>query len=129
MLLLARDIVYTVCFTLMFVDTREMARSLGKLNEDDLRWIGSERGGAGGSHERLARAGSGSVLPESIPEEGGMGVGVGGVGDRTNSTTPARDTKQERMERIRKLRDRDSKFTWVLPNYGVCSVITFLYGE
>ena len=76
-----------------------MARSLGKLNEDDLRWIGSERTG---SHERIARAGSGSVLPESIPEEGGDTSGK----DRRDG-----DTKQaERMERIRKLRDRDSKF-------------------
>ena len=77
-----------------------MARSLGKLNEDDLRWIGSERTG---SHERIARAGSGSVLPESIPEEGGD---TGGSQNRRDG-----DTKQaDRMERIRKLRDRDSKF-------------------
>ena len=77
-----------------------MARSLGKLNEDDLRWIGSERTG---SHERIARAGSGSVLPESIPEEGGD---TSGGKNRRDG-----DTKQaERMERIRKLRDRDSKF-------------------
>ena len=76
-----------------------MARSLGKLNEDDLRWIGSERTG---SHERIVRAGSGSVLPESIPEEGGDTSGK----DRRDG-----DAKQaERMERIRKLRDRDSKF-------------------
>ena len=90
---------YQYRWTFIRLDTREMARSLGKLNEDDLRWIGSERTG---SHERIARAGSGSVLPESIPEEGGDTSGK----DRRDG-----DTKQaERMERIRKLRDRDSKF-------------------
>ena len=74
-----------------------MARSLGKLNEDDLRWIGSESG----SHERIARAGSGSMLPECIPEEGGDSSGK----DRVDGQTK----QSERMERIRKLRDRDSK--------------------
>ena len=82
-----------------------MARSLGKLNEDDLRWIGSETG----SHERIARAGSGSMLPESIPEEGG--------GDSTGKDRTDGQTKQsERMERIRKLRDRDSKYQVTNPH-------------
>ncbi len=81
---------------LFITDTRELARSLGRLNEDDARWAGSGGGGAGGgSAERLARAGSGSALPESIPEET---AGEGGE---------ARDSK---ADRVRRLHDRDSEW-------------------
>ena len=73
-----------------------MARSLARLNDEDVRWVGDR----GGSSDGIARASSGSLLPESIPEEGGGG----GVGQQQQE-----NKQSERMERIRKLRDRESK--------------------
>ncbi len=70
-----------------------MARSLGRLNDEDVRWVGDR----GGSSDGIARASSGSLLPESIPEEGGVGQ------------QQQENNQSERMERIRKLRDRESK--------------------